>query len=76
MNQHDKTGLVVPPGDADGLSQALLTLLTDRPRREALGRYARARVDREFTLARMVQLTSGLYRDVLSEHAPCAENWE
>ena len=72
VNQHDRTGLVVPPGDADGLCQALLALLTDRPRREALGRYARARVEREFTLARMAQLTSGLYRDVLSEHAQCA----
>ena len=69
VNQHDKTGLVVSPGDADGLRQALLALLTDQPRREALGRYARERVDREFTLRRMAQLTSGLYREVLAERA-------
>ena len=72
VNQHDKTGLVVPPGDADGLRQALLALLTDRRRREALGRYARERVGREFTLTRMAQLTSGLYREVLRGDAPCA----
>ena len=72
VNQHDKTGLVVPPGDADGLRQALLALLTDRRRREALGCYARERVGREFTLTRMAQLTSGLYREVLRGDAPCA----
>ena len=72
VNQHDKTGLVVPPGDADGLRQALLALLTDRRRREALGCYARERVGREFTLTRMAQLTSGLYRGVLRGDAPCA----
>ena len=72
VNQHDKTGLVVPPGDADGLRQALLALLTDRRRREALGCYARERVGREFTFTRMAQLTSGLYREVLRGDAPCA----
>ena len=70
VNQHDKTGLVVSPGDADGLRRALRALLTDRPRREALGRYARERVAREFTLTRMAQLTGGLYRAVLAERVP------
>lgn len=67
VNQHEKTGLVVPPGDADRLREALETLLTDRPRREALGRYARERVEREFTLDRMATLTSRVYRDVAGE---------
>ena len=70
VNQHDETGLVAPPGDADRLRQALHALLSDRPRREALGRYARARVHREFTLTRMVQLTSRLYREVHGGWAP------
>jgi len=69
VNQHDKTGLVVSPGDADGLRRALLALLTDRPRRAALGHCARQRVDREFTLRRMAKLTGGLYREVLAERA-------
>ncbi len=60
------------PGDADGLRQALLALLTDRQRREAMGRYARARVGREFTLTRMATLTSTLYREVLEGQAPHA----
>ena len=73
VNQHDKTGLVVPPGDVDALRRALHALLTDRPRREALGRYAQARVNREFTLTRMVRLTSRLYREVLVGDAPTIE---
>jgi len=32
-----------------------------------LGRQARERVHREFTLTRMAQLTSGLYREVLAD---------
>ena len=72
VNQHNKTGLVVPPGDADGLRQALHALLTDRLRREAVGRYARARVVREFTLTRMAKLTTALYCEVLEGHAPNA----
>ena len=72
VNEHDKTGLVVPPSDVDGLRQALHALLTDRQRREAMGRYARARVGREFTLTRMATLTSTLYREVLEGQAPNA----
>jgi glycosyltransferase involved in cell wall biosynthesis len=67
VNQHDKTGLVVPPGDADALRQALADLLSDPARREVLGRQARERVHREFTLTRMAQLTSELYREVLAD---------
>ena len=69
VNQHGQTGLVVSPGDAGDLRRALRALVTDRPRREALGRYARERVDREFTVARMAQLTGGLYRAVVGERA-------
>ena len=72
VNQHDRTGLVVPPGDADGLRRALHALLTDRPRRRELGRYARERVVREFSLTRMAHLTTALYREVLGGHAPNA----
>lgn len=31
--QHGVTGLLVPPGDADALAQAMISLLLDRPRR-------------------------------------------
>ncbi len=69
VNQHQKTGLVVPPGDAGALRSAFDTLLGDRPRREALGRFARDLVHRQFTLSRMARMTGDVYRDVLGASA-------
>lgn len=74
VNQHEKTGLVVPPGDADALRRALDTLLRDRPRREALGEAARDRVAREFTLERMARLTRAVYREVLGRQPVASES--
>jgi phosphatidyl-myo-inositol alpha-mannosyltransferase len=37
----DETGVLVPPGDADGLANAAVALLEDEPRRERLGAVAR-----------------------------------
>ncbi|MGH3680150.1 MAG: glycosyltransferase [Natronosporangium sp.] len=38
----DGTGLLIPPGDLDGLTRALRTLMTDPARRQLLGQAARA----------------------------------
>lgn len=54
VNQHDVTGLVVPPGDADALAHAMRALLEDDGRRERLGAQASDRADRLFSLERMV----------------------
>lgn len=48
-------GLLVPPGDAQLLAKALLTLLEDPPRRAALAAQGRAHVRRHFTLDAMCQ---------------------
>jgi glycosyltransferase involved in cell wall biosynthesis len=54
VNQHDVTGLVVPPGDADGLAHAMRALLEDDDRRKRLGAQASCRADRLFSRERMV----------------------
>lgn len=46
-----ETGLLVAPGDFDGLAQACDHLLADPARRDAMGRAARQRVQRHFSLA-------------------------
>jgi glycosyltransferase involved in cell wall biosynthesis len=43
-----RTGVLVPPGDAPALAQAIDALLADPERRRALGAAARARVARDF----------------------------
>jgi len=44
--EHDVTGLRVPPSDPAALSEALLSVLKDPDRAEAMGRAARARAER------------------------------
>ena len=67
--QHGRTGLLVPPRDPDALALALRDLLRDPPRRERMGRAARARVECAFTWATVARRTAALYRDVLAHAA-------
>jgi len=61
----DETGLLVPPRDADALSAAVLSLLRDQPRRQAMGEKARQRVAREFTEEIMFGRVAALYAELL-----------
>jgi rhamnosyl/mannosyltransferase len=69
VNQHDCTGLVVRPGDARELRNALARLLGDADLRGRLGAEARSRVLEHFTAERMCNTTRLLYQDV-SQAAP------
>lgn len=51
VNVHGETGLVVPPGDAPALSEALSRLLADAPLRDRLGRGGLAAVAGRFSQA-------------------------
>lgn len=55
VSQDGKTGLTVPPRDAEALSDAIATLLADNNRRERLGRAARTRANERFTHERMIE---------------------
>jgi glycosyltransferase involved in cell wall biosynthesis len=48
-----KTGLIVPPADADALANALLELLDDPARRQRMGQAAYERAIRNFTWDRV-----------------------
>ncbi len=52
MVEHEKTGLLVPPGDAQSLADAMRRGLLDRPLRERLGRAAGHRVRRDYLWSR------------------------
>jgi glycosyltransferase involved in cell wall biosynthesis len=60
-----ETGVLVQPGDARALAQALLTLIQDQPLRERMGQVGRARAERLFTLDRMITDTQLLYSELL-----------
>ena len=57
-------GLVVPPMKPEALAGAFLTLLEDRERGRQMGAEARAFVERELSLTRMVRRHDELYRRV------------
>jgi rhamnosyl/mannosyltransferase len=65
VNQHERTGLIVPPGDVPALRRAIDRLLSDPELRSRMGREGRARVARDFTPARMIQQMLALYREVI-----------
>ena len=62
-----ETGLLVSPGDTDGLANALLSLIQDPHRAAALGRAGRRRVEALFTIQRHVQGVQEVYGVVLGD---------
>ena len=64
-NKHGESGLVVEPGDVAGLGDALARLLRDPELRARLGRQARERQKKEFSLEVMADRVLGTYRELL-----------
>jgi glycosyltransferase involved in cell wall biosynthesis len=54
------TGLIVPPADSDALAEAILALLQSS-KTDEMGRRARARVEKEFTIEKMIASYEELY---------------
>ena len=63
---HERTGLLVPPGDSRALANAVASLLDDRPHAQRLGQAARQRIQDRFTVERMVHSTEQLYTELLA----------
>lgn len=63
--QPERSGLLVPRGDARVLADALEALLTDSARREAMGQAGRADFARRFSAHQMCRATLDVYRELV-----------
>lgn len=61
-----RTGLLVPPQDAERLAGALRVLIRNREQRELLGRAGRGAVERRFAFPGIVAAYQDLYRDLIA----------
>ncbi len=64
VNQHERTGLIVPAGAPAALGSAIERLMSDAPLRQRLGRAGRARVEREFTMGKLRERLRALYEEM------------
>jgi glycosyltransferase involved in cell wall biosynthesis len=64
--EHERTGLLVPPGDPDALRAAVERLLADPVLRARLGAAARERAGEEFSWSRATAQTLAAYEAALS----------
>ena len=60
-------GRLVPVTDIPALTAAIKSILADRDAARRLGRKARKRIERDFTVERMVQRTEVLYDELLAQ---------
>ncbi|HEV7594618.1 MAG TPA: glycosyltransferase family 4 protein [Gemmatimonadaceae bacterium] len=70
-----RDGLLVPPGDARSLADALRLVLTDPTRRAAFGAAAAARAHRDFTVRVMADRYEALYRQPRSTRSMRPVDW-
>jgi phosphatidylinositol alpha-mannosyltransferase len=60
----EETGLLVPPGDAPALTEGLVGLLEDEPRRRALGESARRLAVERYSWGTIAERLEQIYREV------------
>jgi len=63
---HERTGLLVPPGDAQALADALVRVVSERDRAEAFGRAGRERAREQFSLDSCLDRLESVYEQLRS----------
>jgi rhamnosyl/mannosyltransferase len=69
VNQHEKTGYVVAPGNVGELAKGIQHLLGNPQLRKEMGEAGRMRVEQHFTSAKMAAALLQVYQEMLDE--PC-----
>jgi glycogen synthase len=65
--ESDKQGLLVPPGDRQSLSKAMMALLQNQEARNSWGRAAARRAKEKFDVSTMVQAYEEVYEQILGD---------
>ncbi|MCU0606095.1 MAG: glycosyltransferase family 4 protein [Candidatus Edwardsbacteria bacterium] len=65
--RHGETGLLVEPGDAVALADAMQQLIEDRDRTRVMGREARSEAVRRFSLDQWIQRFEDLHAEILAD---------
>jgi glycosyltransferase involved in cell wall biosynthesis len=65
--QHEENGLLVAPGDTDGIARALADLIASPNKRQQLASQGRKTVFERFTIQKSVDLTEQLYLRLLEK---------
>jgi glycosyltransferase involved in cell wall biosynthesis len=65
VNQHGKTGYLVPPANAGELAKSIQTLLSNPTLREEMGAAGRERVEEHFTAEKMARGVLSVYEETL-----------
>ncbi len=64
---HGVTGYLFPPGDSRALANALITLMGDRTRRQAMGAIARRTAEARFSIDAMTRATETILQVAVAE---------
>jgi glycosyltransferase involved in cell wall biosynthesis len=67
VNQHGKTGYVVPPRNAEELAKGIQHLISNPQLREEMGEAGRMRVEQHFTSTKMAAAVLQVYQEMLNE---------
>lgn len=67
--ENGRTGVVIPPGDVNALSEAIVELLRNKELREEMKRNIRKRVERKLSWERIAKETVNVYNFVLRARA-------
>jgi glycosyltransferase involved in cell wall biosynthesis len=62
--EHNRSGLLVPPGDAGALKDAIANLVADVSLRRSMGEAGKKRFEERFTAARMISQIDALYTSI------------
>lgn len=65
---HNKTGILVPPGNSEAIASALLRLADNPALRREYGSAGRKRFEEHFTESAMAEQTMALYRSMLTDN--------